>query len=404
MNMRATIGDVVDWRALARAHDIPRRPSLGQPDRGYVDQSPAETPKRAPTVIPLARLEEAIAESEREREETRDALADKLEEARERAMAQTERPPAAPEPVPVPPSAGPSTLGQATLVRFERTAVYGGPPPPPPREPETLEPREGKDYVTGPNGKRAYTDEYKRLVMAAYVKAREADATVSQQRFAARNGLNQSLMSKWTRELGVELPVADKISADERARRLDYAQRALAQCAPGSRGGLAAFARREGLRVRDLWIWVREYRAQTQPNTPRQEPTLMSRPTPPDELDIPPSVKGKRRSFTNDQRRAILAKGPELTHAKLASKCGVSPSLVARWREDFGRDGQKGKRKPKGETGVVVRQIHTNIGGKQSNGARTIELVSRELSAAKAEQSALAERITALKQELVELL
>lgn len=213
-HMNATIGDAIDWRAEMRANDIPRRPAHApRPDRGYVDQSPPETP-RPPSVIPLERPIEAQAVSkddddyvlnqllaEEAREKARAREAEKLTPAAAAALAME---PPEPEAT-LPPSAGPSTVGQANLVRFERATIYAAPPPPPepPAPAVTADTfRRARLDPRHPDGRRYYSDEFRAEVVADFIRDRQAGDTRTQKEWGEARGLNQSAISNWLKAAG----------------------------------------------------------------------------------------------------------------------------------------------------------------------------------------------------------
>lgn len=405
----ATLADVADWRALTRAENIPRRPPHApRPDRGYVDQSPPPTP-RPPSVIPLERLLEAQAVSE---QDTAPSSMHQPLEAGEQTGGETTM---NPEPVGSPPSheiseedewqdfheQGPSTVGQANLARAMDAA-----------DPAHV----------SPGGKRTFPADYRRRVVDEFVALRQSGNMVSQHDFAARHGLNQTAICVWLKQAGVDMaklgtaPRRGSLSPEERAaimgRVFDAVDRreltiANAAKAEGIKETMMRSLiqterarRKEAERQRKRRETLARNRGEPAPAESTSTGTLLSRPTPDAPLSVPPPSKGRRRTFNEQERRAMLAEGATLTRAELAARFQLSGSLVGKWRQWYGTDGQKGLRKPRTTTQLPPTSAASKLIA-ASNGARSFEDLAMELASLKEQASAIALRMGQIKREMM---
>lgn len=390
MKPMATLADLVDWRALARAQDIPRRPAHApRPDRGYIDQSPPPTP-RPPSVIPLERLMEAQAVSEQDIEELPSGMhqpLEGLEEPREGVMQEQ----------------GPSTVGQAMLELAQQQAA---PPAPPSRE-MTEEDEPFEDYHEGNPGKRVRTPEFKAQVAEAWQKALDERTGETQEQIAARFGVHQSSVSSWWRaryEVAANAQrrtgPSGRVTTTEEYRR-DLVRKFIVETEKDPKLSHTEFCNREDVQSSTFSYWLKQYgdeERQKIAKDARAAATSQTITSVPSEPVIPPSVPGKRRVFSEADKRAILAANQDLGSSQLAEKYGLSSSLPGMWRNAYGHDGRKGLRKAPAQKPTTSVFPPTS---KPTNGKRELEDIVLEIQQLKQEMSERAVRLAELKREMV---
>jgi transposase len=260
-----------------------------------------------------------------------------------------------------------------------------------------------------------HSPESKAQLVVDFVAAREEDPTLSQRSFAESRGVSQSLVSVSLREAGVHVAEAArkrglvrKVWTDK--ERDQIAGEAIEALDAGTTT-MSQFARKHGIVLSTLSHWLkdarkkRDYqkraakRMETMGLAPKSEKTetttLLSRPSPPPSSPLPPAPPGRRRSFTEAERKNLLAQVRGLSAAQAGKRLNLSPSLVIRWRNLHG-EAHRGRVSASQQQPAA--QIETTTSPpKRANGARTFENVSEEL------QSAI-RRVSDLKRELRDLL
>jgi len=96
----------------------------------------------------------------------------------------------------------------------------------------------------------------------------------------------------------------------------------------------------------------------------------------------------------------MVAEGATLTRGELAARFQLSLSVVDKWRQWYGTDGQKGLRKPRTTTQLPPTSAASKLIA-ASNGARSFEDLAMELASLKEQASAIALRMGQIKREMM---